>query len=183
MNNEKARVLLEAVAISPKGLMIEIGCIRQEQEVPEDGFSTIHLAHLAEREGRTFCSFDNEQPTVDLANRVLKREGFKPLVECKDGVQALNELGPISFLYLDSHKDPQFSLDQFRAAELAPGAIVAIDDTHEYEQWKFGKATSLIALAEANDWPFDIVPTFKGWYQTATTIIQFPNGKERNQII
>lgn len=169
--------------MSPNGLMVEIGCIRQEHEVPEDGFSTVHLARFAKSNGRIFLSFDNEQPTVDLANGVLKREGFKSLVECKDGIQALNELGLISFLYLDSHKDPQFSFNQFKAAELAPGAIVAIDDTHEYEKWKFGKATSLIALAEENDWPFDIVPTFKGWYETAMTILQFPNGKKRNEIV
>ena len=182
MHNQKAQVLLEALSMSPNGLMVEIGSVRQEKEVPEDGYSTIYLAQAAQEQGRVFHSFDNEQPTVDLANQLLESKNLKPIVEKKDGSQAVKDLGPISFLYLDSHKDPRYSLDQFRAATLAPGAIVAIDDTHEYEGWKFGKATYLIELAERSGWPFDIVPTFESYYKTSMTIIQMPEGKSGDKI-
>lgn len=181
MQNKKARVLLEALGLAPDGLIVEIGCVRQDHEVPEDGYSTVYLARYAREKGCSFKSFDNEQQTVYLANRLLNQEGFLPLVECIDGVDALTqETEPIVFLYLDSHRDPQFSMDQYLAAELAPGAIVAIDDTHAYEQWEYGKATNLIALAVARELPFDIVPTFSNQqYQTAMTIIQIPDGKAK----
>ncbi len=177
MKNRKAKVLLEALDMAPNGLIVEIGSVRQENEVEEDGFSTVYLASYANDNNLDFHSYDNEQPTVDLANMVLQRNGLNQLVECRDGVEALKSLGPISFLYLDSHKNPQFSLDQYRAANLAPGAIVCIDDTHSYEGWEFGKATYLIDLAERSSLPFDIVDTFESYYKTAMTIIQIPESK------
>lgn len=182
MKNRKAEVLLDAVAMSPDGLMVEIGSVRQANEVPEDGYSTVYLARYALESGREFRSFDNEQSTVNLANQILRNEGLQPSVECRDGVEAVAALDPISFLYLDSHKDPQYSIEQFKAAALKPGAIVAIDDTHRYEEWEFGKATYLIALAESQSWPFDIVDTFESYYKTAMTIIQIPEGKKHNEL-
>lgn len=185
MRNRKAEVLLAAFDMAPDGLSVELGCIRQEHEVPEDGYSTVHLARSAAERGREFRSFDNEQPTVDLANRVLQREGLDPLVECRDGATAVTELGPISFLYLDSHRDPEISLAQYRAAELAPGAIVAIDDTHRYEGWEYGKATDLIALCmeRPEELPFDLVETFSnGRYTTYMTVIQVVEGKTRGEL-
>jgi len=181
LSNQKAKVLIEAVHLAPTGLIVEIGCIRQDREVPEDGFSTIYLAKFTHQNTPfyTFRSFDNSESTCIMANRVLGEHDLPYRVEWQDGKEAVKEVGPIGFLYLDSHKDPFFSFEQYKAAELVPGAIVAIDDTHRIDQYKFGKATLLIQVFEARDIKFEIVPTFENEnYKTGMTIAKFPEGKQ-----
>lgn len=179
MRNQKAHTLLYACQIAPKGgALVEIGCIREEHEVPTDGYSTVYLARQAEEEGHPFYSVDLFHENIDKARRVLNREGLeKAELVCCDGKAFLEqwdveERGRISLLYLDSHREPRYSHDQFIAVrdKLAPGAVVAIDDAHEYDGHAYGKATDLVKFFEEEDWSYKILPTELGFKMVVAII-------------
>lgn len=179
MRNLKAHTLLYGCQIAPKGgAFVEIGCIREEHEVPTDGYSTVYLARQAQEEGRPFYSVDLFHENVDKARKALVREGLeKAELVCCDGRAFLEQWdvetrGKIDLLYLDSHREPQYSYDQFFAAQdkLASGAVVAIDDAHEYDGFKFGKATDLIELFEREGFKFKVLPTEPGFKMVVARI-------------
>jgi len=168
--NFKAKALEMAMQTAPNQdatatvIFVEIGCIREDHEVPSDGYSTVHMARYCAERGIYFRSVDANEDNVKIARAVLRREissdpDTDELVKLYDGEKWLKACSPISFLYLDSHRDPEYSLNQFCAAKLVPGAVVAIDDAHSYDGWEYGKATDLIKLFDAEGIKWKIVPT------------------------
>ena len=163
MINFKAKALEMAMQMAPQtGLFVEIGCIREDHEVPSDGYSTVHMARYCIERGIHFLSVDHNEGNVSIARSVLARElgvDGEIFVLRDDGQSFLKQYENISFLYLDSHRDPEYSLNQFLVAKLVPGAVVAIDDAHPYDGWEHGKATDLIKLFDAEEIKWKIVPT------------------------
>ena len=183
MKNPKAALLLEYLSKAPNGLSVEIGCIREDHEVVEDGFSTPYLAAACESSGREFLSFDVDQGNVSIANRVLESRGLKPIVRCQDGLEAIKSLGPISFLFLDGHRHPKYTVDQYMAAELVPGAVVIIDDCQPIDSFVFGKAQFVKFLLDSYKTPYDIVETANnGMYQWKSLCTILKNGKQRGKL-
>jgi len=183
MRNMKADALLYAVNIAPQeGVFVEIGCIREDHEVPTDGYSTVYLARYCQQHGIVFESYDINAENVAMANDVLEREGLSRRVFVNDGVKALklHHHEPISFLYLDSHRDPTFSMLQYNAAWLAPGSVVAIDDAHAYDDFKFGKATDLKTIFDDDGINYKILPTEQGFKML---IAKIPRGKKQHTLL
>lgn len=178
MENKKAECLMNAVKLAPEGLMVEIGCIREPKEVPQDGFSTYYLGTYAKEKELVFRSFDVNPDNVFMGNKVLTDAGCKPTVDIADGKEILPTLGPIAFLYLDSHRIPQYSLEQYIAAELMPGAVVCIDDANTYDGYQFGKATMLIDLWNNVGIQWKLQVTEPGFGMVWATI---PEGKQSGQ--
>ena len=165
-----------------QGDIIEIGCIREPDEVPEDGFSTVYLAQYAKDNNRNFISWDTNLQNVRMARTALGSRDLNPLSVIKgDGEEALKATphNEIAFLYLDSHRNPAFTLNQYKAANLLPGAIVCVDDAYHYDEgFKFGKATFLKQLFEQKAINHQLVPTFSnGAYQNYMLVAQIVDGK------
>lgn len=180
-SNPKAKLLLDLASKAPQGLIVEIGCIRDEKEVFEDGFSTPYFAQFAQNNGYQFLSFDIEPKCVEIANRVLKNYGLATHAEIGDGKDVLKNLTlPISFLFLDSHRHPDFSFQQLLNAELEPGAIVAVDDAQPIDNYEFGKAHFIKQVLDTKEYPYSIVDTFPGW---RTLWFEYPRGKTKGIII
>jgi predicted O-methyltransferase YrrM len=172
MKNQKAAVLIEAAKRAPAGLFAEIGCIREDHEVPQDGFSTVYLAKYCEGAGNEFISVDVEQKHVDIANAVLKDRGLPQVVRKEDGEKFLRELEtPISFL-------PESSYYQFFEAGLAEGAVVVVDDAHNYDNQRHGKATYLVAMLDKQGRKYEIRQTEPGF---AMLTFEVPNGKAKER--
>lgn len=190
VENLKAKTLLKALnKAPPTGLIIECGCIRELEEQIEDGFSTVYLAQYAKDNGRDFSSFDISIDNVLKAKNTLKKRGLFPSVYCKDGTKAIKYISnnpfskPISFLYLDSHRHPSFSLEQYMMAKLIPGSIVCIDDAFEYDGFQYGKATFLKQLFEKQNIEHSLEPTFSNnVYQNYMLVAIIKNGKESNEV-
>jgi len=164
MKNNKADLLLKLLSMAPEGPIVEIGCIRNAIEVVEDGFSTYYIAKFAEQHGKTFVSCDVEPTAVNIANNILSEHGLHPIVKLIDGKIILSTINePIAFLFLDSHKNPFFSFEQFKAANLRDGAIVAVDDAQQIENWEFGKATFIKMMLDKFGHEYSIVDTCPGW--------------------
>lgn len=162
MINFKAKALEMAMQRAPQtGLFVEIGCIREDHEVPSDGYSTVHIARYCRDNDLQFWSVDSNDDNITKACEAICREDLSDHVTLshKDGASFLKSCDPISFLYLDSHRDPEFSLNQFLVAKLVPGAVVAIDDAHQYDGYEYGKATDLILLFDAEHIEWKIIPT------------------------
>jgi len=174
----KAKVLLGAAREAPQeGLFLEIGCIREDHEVPQDGWSTIHLARYCAYRDIQFISVDCVEENVSMANLILDKEGLGPCVVHNDGEKEVASHGPISFLYLDSHRIPRYSTDQWLAAELVPGAMVVIDDAHEYDGLPYGKATELVEIFAEAGTHFKVWHTEPGFRMC---VAKFPDGKQRD---
>lgn len=144
VQNKKAELLLKALEEAPPGFVVEIGSTREAEEKSYDGFSTYYLARRCKELGRPFRSFDVAREVVRVANSGLEKTGLPPSVELGNGKEVLPGLGPIAFLYLDSSDDPRDTLEQWLASELLPGAVVVVDDAHEYGGNSYGKATLLV---------------------------------------
>ncbi len=173
--NKKARVLLDAAEKAPNGLLCEIGCIREGKEVPEDGFSTYYLAQFAKSHQRRFVSYDISQENVDIANKVLRENSLPESVFQANGKVILPTIGPISFLFLDAHRIPAISFEQYQAAELSPNAIVVIDDANTFDGNKFGKATYCVQVFQKFGIQWELKSTEPGFKMV---IAKFPNGKK-----
>lgn len=181
MRNEKAKTLLAAAQMAPDtGDAFEIGCIREDHEVPTDGYSTVHLARFFQGRDRFFFSIDTNMENVEMANDVLRREKLKSCVvrgDGKDFLECLGDSTQIAFLFLDSHRDPQYTLDQFLVARkrLLPGAMVCVDDAHSYDSWDLGKATYLAEYLDQAEIPYEIRPTETGF---AMMVFRVPENLE-----
>ncbi len=161
--NRKATTLLGALAQAADGPVVEIGTIRTAEEVPTEGWSTLHLARACATAGRRFSSFDQNPDAVDLANGILRRRGLVPVAAVADGVAAIRSAGPIAMLYLDSSDDPMQTLEQYRAATFVPGAIVVVGDVQEYNGNRLGKATLLAEELGQAGVEYSIVDTVPGF--------------------
>jgi glycosyltransferase involved in cell wall biosynthesis/predicted O-methyltransferase YrrM len=172
--NRKAALLVRELARAPEGPAVEIGSLRSPREVPTDGFSTLHLARMCARTGRSFASFDTDPEVVATANAVLAREQVPHRVVCRDGTEALRAAGPVAFLYLDSSDDPQDSLQQFLAAALLPDAVVVVDDAQPGPGTPHGKASELVPLLARRGCQVEFVPTEPGYL---ALVFRVPGGK------
>jgi predicted O-methyltransferase YrrM len=170
--NRKAQLLLDMVARAPRGLVVEVGCLRQVHEVATDGFSTWYLARRCLDLGLDFRSCDLDPTHAALANEVLQAAGLAPCVMVGDGSAILKALGPVSLLYLDSSDDPRDTLDQYEVATLMPGAIVVVDDAQAYASNRLGKATLLAERLTEDRIPFDLVPTEPGFLALVVRLSQ-----------
>lgn len=175
MKNKKAELIIQCLKEAPPGIVVEAGCIREETEVVEDGFSTPYIANECNEQGRWFFSFDTEGEHVAIANRVLLEMGFGPQVECMDAKVGIEKtcptFGPIAFLFLDSHRHPAFTLDQFKAAHLCAGAVVIIDDAQPIDDYEFGKAQFIKEWRDFHKLPYEIVETHNnGQYQWSSMV-------------
>lgn len=175
--NRKAQLLLRLLDEAPPGPVVEIGCLRHPSEVPSDGHSTLYLARACKERTRDFLSVDRDPLVVDVANRVLAEAGLPLIAMAADGVEALGGVDAIAFLYLDSSDDPADSLEQLAAAELAPGAIVVIDDAQPTGGHMLGKATLVVQHCGRRGLPFDLVPTEPGF---AACVLRVQGGKMRS---
>jgi predicted O-methyltransferase YrrM len=176
--NKKAELLIEYVKCAPPGPIVEIGAIRHKIE-DQDGWSTKYLAQYCKQNNLEFKSFDNDKRSVRTANKVLKNHNLPEIVKRQDGAEALVDLGPIAFLFLDSHKNPWFSLEQYKAAELLPGAILIIDDAQQIDDWKFGKANLVKKALDKTSTAYKIVETIPGWKSLVVTLA---DGKKSGQL-
>jgi len=176
MQNKKAEVLLWTTNKAPNGLWVEIGGIRESKEVPQDGYSTYYLAKEAERRQCDFITIDKDLECSKIALKLLNLNNLPGKVINGDGKIEVAKLPPISFLYLDSHRLPIFSAEQYIAAELVPGAVIAIDDCHEFDGFKFGKGTNLVSIFEHQNITWSIADTEPGFKMI---VAYFPEGKTK----
>lgn len=180
MINRKAETLLEATRKAPTGLWIEIGCIRENHEVPTDGFSTIYLAREAISRGCAFISIDKDPNIALMANKTLIAHRLPAFVRAVDGKEFLQGIDdPISFLYFDSHRLPIFTTEQYIESHLASGAVIAVDDCHSFDNNKYGKGTHLVDIFEKQKIQYEIKDTEPGFKML---VAYFPKGKEKKQI-
>lgn len=151
-------------------------------EVPTDGASTFYLAKRCFETQRPFRSFDADERAAARARSFLLQSGLPDVVECREGAAALSDLGPVSFLYLDGSDSPSEALEQLRAAELAPSAVLVVDDAQSSRGRPYGKATLLVRSFEESlvpRVPFRILPTEPGYSALVAT---FPAGKLRGSL-
>ena len=175
--NYKADRVLKTLAVSPPGDVLEIGCIREKEEVPEDGFSTPMLAAACFNQGRKFVSVDNNEKHVEIANECLSSHGLTPSVLYQDAMQYLEEHKDVAhaLIYYDSHRDPSYTLEQYVNSSFVPGGYVVVDDCHSYDNWMFGKGTSLIELFIKHNIKFDLYNTHPGYKML---VAKLENGKK-----
>lgn len=178
MKNKKAELIVESLLRAPKGIAFEAGCIREDHEVVEDGFSTPFIVDVCVKQKRLVMSCDTEQAHVDIANAVLKERGLPEVVQCLDAKHGIAVADPIAFLFLDSHRHPAFTLDQYRAAELVDGAIVIIDDAQPIDEFKFGKAQFVKDFFDFHGIPYEIIETHSNdMYTWASMVFTLEDGK------
>lgn len=184
MNNKKSQLLIEGLNKAPKeGLIVEIGCIREDHEVVEDGYSTYYIAKWCQENNRTFISCDIEEPTVHIANSVLERENLPRCVLLSDGKRLLKELEqPIAFLFLDSHRHPAFSLDQYKEALLLPQSVVIIDDAQAIDGFPFGKAQFIKDFFDYHKIQYKIIETHRNPAYQWRSLITISPGKQKGKM-
>lgn len=161
--NEKAKRLLWAFRGLPKGsTIVEIGCVRRENEVPSDGYSTVYLAREAVTRGWIFHSIDIDQTSVSIARGLVS--DYPTVVHKGEGARTLKRLDLlVSGLYLDGSADPGEALKQYRAARLAPRAVVVIDDAQRLHGRDFGKAADLVSQLFADGFRVRFYDTEPGY--------------------
>lgn len=172
--NEKARLAIDVFEslVEPKQV-VEIGCIRMEQELPSEGYSTLYLAQACRDVRCAFLSVDTNPGHVETARAVLVSHGISNRlrgikVEVGDGLEVLDNWGlrepcpPIDLLYLDGGGAPGVHLAQLQAAMmfLSDQAIIIVDDCHPHGGNAMGKGTELIPWAEAEGMHVEIRSTF-----------------------
>jgi len=178
--NKKAELLLKYANQAPLGLFVEIGCIRHEIE-DEDGWSTLYLAKYCSDRNKQFMSFDNDLESVRIANAVLQNNNLPQCVSHKDGTKAIEGVNcyAISYLLLDSHKNPSFSFEQYKAAELVPGAVLIVDDAQKIDDWSYGKADFIQKIFYKQRREYEIIETIPGW---SSFVAILPNGKKYGEL-
>ena len=159
--NFKASILLKWLAKAPPGPVVEIGCMRYPRETESEGFSTFYLAKQCAAEGRSFTSCDVSQKSVMNARQIMSDHGLLGDVRLIDGVTGVKSVQNIAFLYLDSSDVATDTWEQFKAANLAPGAIVVIDDCHPYTPGRYGKGTKVIEMIGEDNVTFESYQGYK----------------------
>jgi len=176
----KAELLLKYLPMAPVGPVFEVGCLRSEFESEEDGYSTLYLLNYCTNNDINFISIDNDKDTVELAKKVLNQHRLdEERILLGDGAETIKKLDRnISFLYLDSHKDPVYTLEQYKAACLNKGAILIIDDSQPIERWQFGKATLVKNVFDKYKVEYKIITTLPGYSALIAIMPQRkPSGK------
>lgn len=172
--NGKARVLLDAFSdLGDGAVVVEIGCVRFDYEVPSDGWSTVYLAQAALKHGWTFHSVDIDAGAV---GRAVEAVGNLPaIIHHSDGERFLRAFPhQIDGLYLDGAADPAQALAQYNVASLAPSAVIAVDDIQliklsngaRYEQ---GKGTLVLDKLIEDGFTVRILPTETNYQMAVAT--------------
>lgn len=169
MPNPKAQLLLDLLAELPDATtLVEMGCIRSLRERPEDGFSTVYLARIAQARDGMLYSIDLDQWHLNIAGQAVRErslESWASFIQ-GDGPSVLELFGQrIDFLYLDGPDDPEVTLAAFQSAEywLAYNAVVCLDDCHTYNNNLMGKGSLAIPYAMSQGWNLEVIPTYKHW--------------------
>ena len=151
--NEKARLAIDVFeSLTTPKQVVEIGCIRMEQELPSEGYSTLYLAQVCHEAKCAFLSVDTNPGHVETAKAVLTSHGISGRIrnikiEVGDGLEVLDNweqresCPPIDLLYLDGGGTPDVHLAQLQAAMmfLSSQAIVIVDDCHPHGGNAMGK--------------------------------------------
>lgn len=154
MNRKAARILAATATVGVGATVVEIGCVRFDREIGSDGWSTVYLARRAKRRAWRFSSVDVDESAI--AKAAAACEGLPVSLVCDDGERFLRGYGHmIDCLYLDGGGSSLAALGQYRAARLAPGAVVIVDDCQPFDDQPAGKATHLIGRLERDG--FDAV--------------------------
>lgn len=171
--NRKASTLIDAFAGLPRGsLIVEIGCVRFSREIPSDGYSTVHLAQAAGDRGWRMESIDIDPQAVRNARALLHHRRLDDVcrVTNADGAEWLrtHNRKPIHGLYLDGAADPAQAVEQYEAANLAPDAVIVIDDIQPIKlapgnALDRGKGDLLLDRLEADGWTVTVHDTEKGY--------------------
>lgn len=144
------RLLREAGRRFDEPLIVETGCIRQDEDFRGAGFSTLLLGMFAASRGGRLISIDHEPKHCDLARRTVVCLGAGVEVVESDSVAWIQQNTlPMDVLYLDSLDTDlegcaEHSLREIQAAHghLHEGSIVAWDDT-SYSNGSFTGAGAL----------------------------------------
>lgn len=131
------RAVLREAQFRNVKVVVETGCVRQDQNWDGDGQSTVMLAEFAlERNGGSFTTVDISREATDLARQLVPHA----TVHCGDSVKYLSKIGrQIDLLYLDSydvdmgapHPAALHCMMELTAAMpmLHSGSIVFVDDS------------------------------------------------------
>lgn len=169
VTNPKANALLAAFGDLPSGaVVIEIGCARFREELPSDGWSTVHLARAALEHGWDFHSVDIDPAAVKNARALT--DGLPVNVHECDGERWLRAwCSPIDGLYLDGAAEPQQAVAQYEAANLADGVVIAIDDVQPIGEHERGKGDLLLDRLEGDGFDVMLIPTFERYQMAVAT--------------
>lgn len=171
--NLKARRLLKAgEGLGEGAVVVEIGCVRNEAEVPSDGYSTVYLGRRAKRRAWEFHSVDIDPAAIHAARSAC--EGLPVALHQADGEEWLRRFRrPIDLLYLDGAADPEQAVRQYRAAKLAHGATVVIDDAQPIVgdglNLAQGKASTILTLLEQDGFRVKVYETEPGYRMAVAT--------------
>lgn len=161
--NAKAAALLQAFEnLGAGATVVEIGCVRFAQEIPSDGWSTVHLATAAADHGWKLHSVDVDPQAVEIAcNATADLPGE---VHLADGAEWLAAFaGPIDGLFLDGSADPAEAVAQYQAARLADRAVIVVDDVQPIGQQAWGKGDLLLDALERDGFTVEVVDTEPGY--------------------
>lgn len=158
--NLKAQALLKAFDRLPAGaVIVEVGCVRFDHEIPSDGFSTIYLGQRAKERGWNVTSIDISPEAVDIACRLIS--GLPVTMMRGDGATLIAEMDWIDGLFLDGSADPADTVNQYLASDKP--TIVVVDDAQAIERNELGKATNVIEHLMADGYDIEIVDTEPGY--------------------
>lgn len=141
------RLLLER----GQGVYVEIGCVREWNDMGA-GYSTPFFAAIAKETKSEFVSIDSDVEHINIARLILNKYDLRATFHTQDGIEFLqNYKKPIDFLYLDAWDyygdtkpiSAQKHLQAYLAANLAPRALVLIDDVLNESTYE-GKGELLI---------------------------------------
>ena len=167
MNAKAAHLLAAFSHLSAGAVVVEIGCARFPEERPSDGYSTPYLAEAGAEHGWEFHSVDSDAAAVLNATNLIA--GMPGTVHHADGVQWLSHGPQIDGLYLDGSADPQEAVEQYRAAHLAPGAVVVVDDIQPIGEHALGKGHLLLDVLTADGYTVTIGATEPGYAMAVAT--------------
>ena len=163
--NAKASTLLAAFAdLSHGAVIVEIGCVRFQNEIPSDGWSTVHLAGAAATSGWTMHTVDASLDATRIAAELT--DGLPVSVHWADGEQWLTAFPTlIDGLYLDGALEPAQALAQYEAAaRVGRPKVVAVDDVQPTtrsrdERFEHGKGDLLLDRLALDGYMVDIYDT------------------------
>lgn len=113
--------------------------------------------------GLEFLSIELLEHHANVANHVLRDHNLPSAVVVGDARFVLPNLAEVSLLYLDGSDDPAEALAQLMAAKLRDGAILVVDDCHEYDGNPFGKGSLIVPYLNDRKIAWCLRPTEPGY--------------------
>ena len=176
--SETFEIMMKFLSEIENPLIVETGCMREENNFDGDGMSTLIFDTYCSEKGGEFWSVDLDQKAVDFAKSKVKVGN----VVCSDSItflrdknkEFLKEGKKIDLLYLDSFDlDPDYAhpsslhhILELTAIipSLKEGTMVVVDDNIvemiEEKKYKIlGKGTYVAQYFQA----IDVIPTFIGY--------------------